>query len=100
MAAALLTAETVTLHNLPYVRDIITMRRLLEDILPHNTSFESFEVEHEFKDVGHRTMLLNARRLQTLIRRLDVIRVKIEFAVVGSGRNRIHARIAQQRLEV
>jgi len=32
MAAALLTPETVTLHNLPYVRDIITQRRLLEDI--------------------------------------------------------------------
>jgi UDP-N-acetylglucosamine 1-carboxyvinyltransferase len=32
MAAAILTAETVTLHNLPYVRDIITMRRLLEDL--------------------------------------------------------------------
>jgi UDP-N-acetylglucosamine 1-carboxyvinyltransferase len=32
MAAALLTAETVTLHNIPYVRDIITQRRLLEDI--------------------------------------------------------------------
>ena len=32
MAASLLTAETVTLHNLPYVRDIITMRRLLEDL--------------------------------------------------------------------
>lgn len=32
MAAALLTAETVTLHNLPYARDIITMRRLLEDL--------------------------------------------------------------------
>src|SRR6058998_2048976 len=32
MAAAILTSETITLHNLPYVRDIITMRRLLEDI--------------------------------------------------------------------
>jgi len=32
MAAAVLTPETVTLHNLPYVRDIITQRRLLEDI--------------------------------------------------------------------
>jgi len=32
MAAAILTPETVTLHNIPYVRDIITMRRLLEDI--------------------------------------------------------------------
>jgi len=35
MAAAILTPETVTLHNLPYVRDIITMRRLLEDIGAH-----------------------------------------------------------------
>ena len=32
MAAALLSPETITLHNLPYVRDIITQRRLLEDI--------------------------------------------------------------------
>lgn len=32
LAAALLSAETVTFHNLPYVRDIITMRRLLEDL--------------------------------------------------------------------
>lgn len=32
IAAALLTPETVTLHNLPYARDIITMRRLLEDL--------------------------------------------------------------------
>jgi UDP-N-acetylglucosamine 1-carboxyvinyltransferase len=32
LAAALLTAETVTLHNVPYVRDLITMRRLLEDL--------------------------------------------------------------------
>src|SRR5207249_9140854 len=35
MAAAILTAENVTLHNLPYVRDIITMRRLLEDLGAH-----------------------------------------------------------------
>src|ERR1700716_1506999 len=35
MAAALLTSETVTLHNLPYARDIITMRRLLEDLGCH-----------------------------------------------------------------
>jgi len=35
MAAAILTPDTVTLHNIPYVRDIITMRRLLEDIGGH-----------------------------------------------------------------
>jgi PAS domain S-box-containing protein len=43
--------------------DIPELRRLLEDILPHNTSFENFEVEHDFEHIGHRTMLLNARRI-------------------------------------
>ncbi|MFN0088197.1 MAG: UDP-N-acetylglucosamine 1-carboxyvinyltransferase [Blastocatellia bacterium] len=32
LAASLLTAETVRLGNVPYVRDLITMRRLLEDL--------------------------------------------------------------------
>lgn len=32
LAAALLTDETVTLHNVPYVKDLITQRRLLEDL--------------------------------------------------------------------
>ena len=35
MAATILSPETVTLHNIPYVRDIITMRRLLEDLGGH-----------------------------------------------------------------
>lgn len=32
LAATLLSPETVTLHNVPYARDLITMRRLLEDL--------------------------------------------------------------------
>ena len=32
LAAALLTSETVILHNVPYVKDLITQRRLLEDL--------------------------------------------------------------------
>ena len=32
LAATLLTAETVTLRNVPYVKDLITQRRLLEDL--------------------------------------------------------------------
>ncbi len=35
LAASLLTAEPVTLTNVPYVRDLITMRRLLEDLGAH-----------------------------------------------------------------
>ena len=32
LAATLLSIETVTLHNVPYVKDLITFRRLLEDL--------------------------------------------------------------------
>jgi UDP-N-acetylglucosamine 1-carboxyvinyltransferase len=32
LAATLLSPETVTLHNVPYVKDLITQRRLLEDL--------------------------------------------------------------------
>jgi UDP-N-acetylglucosamine 1-carboxyvinyltransferase len=32
LAAALLTPDTVILHNVPYVKDLITQRRLLEDL--------------------------------------------------------------------
>jgi len=44
--------------------DIPALRRLLEEILPQNRSFEDFEVEHDFEHLGRRIMLLNARRIQ------------------------------------
>ncbi|MGH8728386.1 MAG: chemotaxis protein CheB [Burkholderiales bacterium] len=43
--------------------DIPALRRLLEDILPRENSFENFEVEIEFQHIGRKTMLLNARKL-------------------------------------
>jgi PAS domain S-box-containing protein len=43
--------------------DIPALRTLLEDILPQNTAFNDFEVEHDFQDIGRKVMLLNARRL-------------------------------------
>ncbi|VVB53934.1 Methanogenesis regulatory histidine kinase FilI [uncultured archaeon] len=43
--------------------DIPELRKLLEKVLPENTQFQDFEVEHEFQNIGHRTMLLNARRI-------------------------------------
>ncbi|MCL5282449.1 MAG: PAS domain S-box protein [Planctomycetes bacterium] len=43
--------------------DIPELRRLLEDVLPHSSSFESYEVEHDFEHIGRRTMLLNARQI-------------------------------------
>jgi len=40
--------------------DIPQLRQLLETLLPRQTSLEDYEVEHEFTDIGRRTMLLNA----------------------------------------
>jgi two-component system CheB/CheR fusion protein len=41
------------------------LRILLEDILPKNTHFEDFKVEHEFPTIGRKIMILNARRIFT-----------------------------------
>jgi len=43
--------------------DIPELRNLLESILPGNESFESYLVEHDFPAIGHRKLLLNARRI-------------------------------------
>ncbi len=43
--------------------DIPALRELLEEIVPQNTCFNNFEVEHTFQRVGRKRMLLNARRI-------------------------------------
>ena len=43
--------------------DIPALRVLLEEIIPQNTPFNDFEVEHEFPLIGRRTILLNGRRI-------------------------------------
>lgn len=43
--------------------NIPALRELLEDVLPDDHAFDDFEVEHDFDGLGHRVMLLNARRL-------------------------------------
>lgn len=43
--------------------DIPKLRTLLEDILPSVTVFNDYEVEHNFLNIGRRTILLNAREI-------------------------------------
>jgi two-component system CheB/CheR fusion protein len=43
--------------------DIPALRKLLEEVLPENTHFEDYAVEHEFPGVGRKKLLLNARRV-------------------------------------
>lgn len=43
--------------------DIPDLRALLEEILPEEKVINSYRVDHTFEQVGHRVMLVNARRL-------------------------------------
>ena len=43
--------------------DIPKLRTLLETILPQNSSFKEFEVEHHFPSIGKKRLLLDAQRL-------------------------------------
>lgn len=46
--------------------NIPRLRELLEEILPRESTFDDFEVEHDFERIGRRIMVLNARRLDHL----------------------------------
>jgi two-component system, chemotaxis family, CheB/CheR fusion protein len=43
--------------------DIPSLRQLLEEVLPANTQFKDFRVEHDFPTIGHKLLLLNARQI-------------------------------------
>jgi formate hydrogenlyase transcriptional activator len=58
--------------------DIPRLRELLEDILPHNSIFNDFEVEHDFRTIGPKIMHLNARRIYTKATNTQLILLAIE----------------------
>ncbi len=58
--------------------DIPRLRQLLEEIIPQNTFFDDFEVEHDFPVIGPKTMLLNARRIPGREKRPGMILLAIE----------------------
>lgn len=58
--------------------DIPKLRELLETILPQKTSFNDYEVEHEFAIIGKRVMLLNARQILRGRGKQQVILLAIE----------------------
>lgn len=43
--------------------NIAPLRKLLEQIIPENSTFENFVVKHEFPMIGHKVMNLNARQI-------------------------------------
>jgi PAS domain S-box-containing protein len=58
--------------------DIPKLRELLETILPEHTSFDNYEVEHDFATIGKRTMLLNARQIERAWGKERIILLAIE----------------------
>jgi two-component system, cell cycle sensor histidine kinase PleC len=58
--------------------DIPKLRELLETILPKKTTFDNYEVEHDFATIGRRIMLLNARQIQRASGKERIILLAIE----------------------
>jgi chemotaxis protein methyltransferase CheR len=58
--------------------NIPKLKELIEEILPGNTLFHDFEVEHTFEDIGRKIMHLNARRITTKSDQTQLILLAIE----------------------
>jgi len=58
--------------------NIPKLRELLETILPQKTTFDNYEVEHDFATIGKRIMLLNARQIQRAFGKERIILLAIE----------------------
>ena len=58
--------------------NIPKLRKLLEDILPSNSVFNNYVVEHDFLSIGKRTMVLNARCIPSSPTRPQAILLAIE----------------------
>jgi nitrogen-specific signal transduction histidine kinase len=54
------------------------LKVLLEDILPNNSFFTEFVVEHDFPKIGKKIMILNARRVYTPDEEDEIILLAIE----------------------
>ena len=58
--------------------DIPALREFLEEIIPKNSHFNNFEVDHEFPVIGRKKMLLNARRIHREDKSTDRILLAID----------------------
>jgi len=58
--------------------NIPKLRELLETILPQKTTFDNYEVEHDFSTIGRRIMLLNARQIKRALGKERIILLAIE----------------------
>ncbi len=107
MAAALLTAEKVTLHNIPKVRDLITMSKLLAfmDAKVSITEFPSSDYVIETPKLNHaeapyelvKTMRASVVTLGPLMARVGVARVSLPGGcAIGARPVDLHLKALEQ----
>jgi two-component system cell cycle sensor histidine kinase PleC len=58
--------------------NIPKLRELLETVLPQKTTFDNYEVEHDFSSIGRRIMLLNARQIHRVLGKKRIILLAID----------------------
>lgn len=58
--------------------NIPKLRQLLEEAIPKSTAVDNYEIEHGFKTIGLKTMLLNARRIYRGTHRTELILLAFE----------------------
>ena len=77
--------------------DIPKLRELLETVLPQQTTFDDYEVEHDFATIGRRIMLLNARQIEQASGKERIILLAIEDI---TERKEIEAGLEKTRKEL
>ena len=77
--------------------NIPKLRELLETILPQKTTFDNYEVEHDFTTIGRRIMLLNARQIERVLGKERIILLAIEDI---TERKEIEAGLEKTRKEL
>jgi PAS domain S-box-containing protein len=77
--------------------DIPALRFLLENIAPHHTVMEGYEVEREFPGIGRRSMLLNAREVVSQSNARKLILLTIEDVTERRAVERKAAELLRQK---
>lgn len=84
--------------------NIPKLRELLETILPQKTTFDNYEVEHDFSTIGRRIMLLNARQIKRVLGKERIILLAIEDITerreIENGLEKAHEELQELAVEL